>query len=90
MDKQELHTQLTHLHQELSTVENVDESTKAMLATVMQDIATLLTGEKPNDSESPAATSDSLREMVSEFEAEHPKLAQTLGQLADGLANLGI
>ncbi len=90
MDKQQLHTQLTTLHQELSTIDSVDESTKAMLLTVMQDMAKLLTGEHPSDDDSPAPTSDSLREMMTEFEAEHPKLAQTLGQLADGLANLGI
>jgi hypothetical protein len=90
MEKQELHQQLTHLHQELSTIDNVDESTKEMLVTVMQDIAKVLTGEPVSDAESPAPTSDSLREMMTEFEAEHPKLAQTLGQLADGLANLGI
>lgn len=90
MDKQELNQQLTQLHQELSTIDNVDESTKAMLITVMQDIAKLLKGEKHGDEDQDTATSDSLREMVAEFEAEHPKLAQTLGQLADGLANLGI
>ena len=90
MDKQQLHTQLTELHQELNTVENVDESTKEMLVTVMQDIANVLAGDKPSDAGSSAPTSDALRGMVSEFEAEHPKLAQTLGQLADGLANLGI
>ena len=92
MDKQQLHTQLTELHQELSTVHDVDESTREMLVTVMQDIAQVLTGEQESADaeESSAPTSDRLREMVTEFEAEHPKLAQTLGQLADGLANLGI
>lgn len=88
MDNEQLQTQLTKLHQELSTIDNVDDSTKTMLITVMQDISQVLTGEKAESGQQP--TSDSLREMMTEFEAEHPKLAHTLGQLADGLANLGI
>ena len=89
MEKQDLHEQLTHLHQELSTIDSVDDATKEMLATVMQDIAKLLQG--PTDGDAPsAATSDSVREMVTEFEAEHPKLAETLGRVADALQNLGI
>lgn len=90
MDKQQLNTQLEQLHQELSTIDNVDASTKAMLVTVMQDIAKLLAGDQQRADEGAPPSSDSLREMMTEFEAEHPKLAQTLGQLADGLANLGI
>lgn len=88
MASEQLHSDLTKLHQQLSTVDNVDESTKAMLVTVMQDIAKLLTGE-PTEGDTPP-TSGSIRELMTEFEAEHPKLARTLGQLADGLQNLGI
>ena len=89
MDSDRLRAELTQLHHDLSTVENVDDSTRTMLITVMQDIAKLLAGEQPTG-DTPAPTSGSVREMVTEFEAEHPKLARTLGQLADGLANLGI
>lgn len=89
MEKQELQKTLTELHQELSTAQDVDDSTKAMLVTVMQDITKLLANTENDSSETPTG-SDSLRAMVIEFEAEHPKLARTLGQLADGLANLGI
>lgn len=88
MDNQQLEMQLTQLHQELRTIDNVDESTKAMLLTVMQDIGQLLSGDTTQGEQQ--ATSDGVREMMTEFEAEHPKLAHALGQLADGLANLGI
>jgi len=90
MDKQELQVALTKLHQQLSTVENVDESTKEMLSTVMEDIDKLLASDQPEEQKKRTTGSDSVRELVTEFEAEHPKLAQALGQLADGLANLGI
>ena len=88
MDKQQLQTSLTQLHQELATLDNVDDSTKTMLATIAADIAKLVDADSHDDDTSTG--SENVRELVTEFEAEHPKLAQALGQLADGLANLGI
>ncbi|WP_425396404.1 DUF4404 family protein [Aeoliella sp.] len=90
MDSDQLRTELTKLHQELSTVDSVDDSTKEMLTTVMQDIVKVLSGEQTGESDAPQASSENIRNMMSEFEAEHPKLAQALGQIADGLQNLGI
>lgn len=93
MDKQQLQAKLTSLHQELSTVDNVDESTKSMLATVMADIAKLLSSDSEGE-KTPAAGDgkgeENVRSLITELEAEHPKVARVLGQLADGLANLGI
>lgn len=88
MDNEQLRNELTKLHQELSTVDSVDDSTKEMLTTVMQDIVKVLSGEHEGDASQ--ATSENVRNLMSEFEAEHPKMAQALGQLADALANLGI
>jgi hypothetical protein len=101
MEKQQLKASLAELHSELSQVENVDPTTREMLVTIMQDIVKVLQTDQAAATrgpvtESPAeegeAThgSDSLRNMVIEFEAEHPKLARTIGQIADGLASLGI
>ena len=106
MEKEQLQASLLALHQELATVENVDDRTKALLATIVQDIQTVLVGEPAAeeveasdvdvdtelDAEStePQHGSDSLRGMVAEFEAEHPKLARAIGQIADGLQSLGI
>ena len=92
MDKQHLEASLASLHRELSTVENVDPSTRELLVTLMQDIAQVLTGNVRSDEgqEAPTHRSDNLRTMVTEFEAEHPQLARTIGQIADGLASIGI
>ncbi len=100
MEKQELKASLAELHSELSQIENVDPATREMLVTIMQDIVKVLQGDQeeepatpspPAEEESPPPHgSDSLRNMVIEFEAEHPKLARTIGQIADGLASLGI
>lgn len=98
MEKQQLQASLAELHGELSQVENVDPTTREMLVTIMQDIVKVLqtdsAGPKdPTVDQEEASSphgSDSLRKMVIEFEAEHPKLARTIGQIADGLASLGI
>jgi hypothetical protein len=103
MEKHELKASLAELHGELSQVENVDPTTREMLVTIMQDIVKVLQSdqagaelqpatESPDaeDEAAPPHGSDSLRNMVIEFEAEHPKLARTIGQIADGLASLGI
>lgn len=57
MDAEKLRGELTKLHQELSTVETVDAPTKEMLVTVMQDIAHLLTGDKPTGENAPSSDS---------------------------------
>lgn len=92
MDKQQLESSLATLHQELSQVENVDPSTRELLVTLMQDIAQVLTSDARAEEgeEVPTHRSDNLRNMVTEFEAEHPQLARTIGQIADGLASIGI
>ncbi|QDU54193.1 DUF4404 family protein [Aeoliella mucimassa] len=90
MNSDHLREHLTQLHQELSTVHQVDEPTKEMLVTLLKDITNVLSGEASSDDSSTAPSSDSIRAMMADFETEHPKLAQALGQLADGLANLGI
>ncbi len=106
MEKQKLQTSLAELHQELSSGGNVDESTRTMLTTLAQDIAQLLeSGTGPaaaeanraepiapadKDNDKPATSSDSLQALIVEYEGEYPRLTRILGQLADGLANLGI
>ncbi len=90
MTSDDLHQQLTQLHQELSTVHQVDEPNREMLIKLMQDITNVLSGETTDNDAAAAPSSDSIRALMADFETEHPKLAQALGQLADGLANLGI
>lgn len=93
MRKEELQVSLVELHNQLSQLDNVDPTTRHMLETVMNDIGRVLqAAEEPTAEPADESTdrSDSLRNMVAEFEAEHPQLARTIAQIADGLASIGI
>ncbi|MEZ6060498.1 MAG: DUF4404 family protein [Planctomycetaceae bacterium] len=89
MNADELQTALQALHEELSSTREVDDSTREMLSRVTEDIQRLLSGEGERSSEA-ATYSSRLRDMVFEFEANHPKIGNLLERLSDGLANLGI
>lgn len=90
MDKPQLQSLLESLHRELASLDKVDDRTKQLLAQVTEDVRDVLDRDEQVPAEDVAASQDNVRSVIQEFEAEHPKLAETLGRLADGLANLGI
>ena len=90
MDKPELQALLESLHRELASLDKVDDRTKQLLAQVTDDVGRVLERDEEVADDDVATSQDSVRNAVLEFEAEHPKLAETLGRIADGLANLGI
>jgi hypothetical protein len=90
MTREELIATLRGLHAELSTAESIDPGTREAFAKVAADIERLTDPDEPTTDEDAAASQEGLNGLLLEFEAEHPKLAETLGRLADGLANLGI
>lgn len=90
MDKPELQALLESLHRELAALDKVDDRTKQLLAQVTDDVGQVLERDEEVAADEVAASQDTVRNAILEFEAEHPKLAETLGRLADGLASLGI
>lgn len=91
MDRQELLKTLQALHADLSTTERVDPQAERLLRKVTADIERLLDEEQPSPEEDDSSSlSGKLQEMVLEWEAEHPRIARVIGQVADALANLGI
>jgi len=90
MDKIQLQSLLESLHRELASLDKVDDRTKQLLSQVTDDVRNVLERDENSPAEEVATSQDSVRSVIQEFEAEHPKLAETLGRLADGLANLGI
>jgi hypothetical protein len=90
MDKPQLQSLLESLHRELASLDKVDDRTKQLLAQVTDDVRDVLERAESAAEEEVAASQANVRSAIEEFEAEHPKLAETLGRLADGLANMGI
>lgn len=94
MPADDLLESLKSLHEELEqlgdTPTKIDPATRAALAGVAADLNRLLDPEDATTAEDVETSSEGVRGYLLEFEAEHPKLAEALGRLADGLANLGI
>jgi hypothetical protein len=88
MDTSRLRIALASLHEALDDRETLEPEVHEESRQVLQDLVRLFSATA-SDEESPP-TSEGLRSMLLEFEAEHPKLARTIGQIADGLQNLGI
>lgn len=91
MPKKALRQQLTELHGALGSTQELDTELRVLLKEVSGDIEKLL-GEDSADDDASAADQlqARIRREAVDFEAEHPRLARILGDLADTLAKLGI
>lgn len=91
MPKNALRQQLTELHDTLASTDELDPELRALLKEVSGDIEGIL-GEEASTEE--ASATDQLQTRVRratvDFEAEHPRLARILENLADTLTKLGI
>ncbi|HSN71917.1 MAG TPA: DUF4404 family protein [Steroidobacteraceae bacterium] len=85
----ELHRTLRSLHEELTSTRAVDDESRELLVTVMQDIARVL-----DRSQQETADTGSLKEQLEtvavQFESEHPRLSSAVRQVVDALAKAGI
>ena len=91
MPRQALQKHLADLHDELASAGDLDPALRQQLRDVADDIESLLGEPSP---EPTAKAGDQLRERLRlvtvEFEAEHPRLAHMIGNVADTLTKLGI
>lgn len=91
MAKKALQKHLADLHEELASAGDLDPSLREQLRDVADDIETLLGESSPAP---PADAGGQLQERIRlatvEFEAEYPRLARVLGDVADTLTKLGI
>jgi hypothetical protein len=85
MTGEKLQQLLKDLHQELGATTTLDPQSRRLVEQVLQDVDRI--GHR---SEHPASLEARLREVVLRFESEHPRLATTVGQVADALGKLGI
>jgi hypothetical protein len=85
MTNDKLQQLLKELHQELGATKTLDPHSRQLVEQVLQDVDRI--GHRP---EPPASIEARLREVMLRFESEHPRLATTVGQVADALGKLGI
>jgi predicted component of type VI protein secretion system len=89
MPKKELELKLRALHDELAATDALDPTLRKQLRHVADDIEQLLDtgrGEEQQDDD----LEDRARQAAVDFEAEHPRLAHVLSEIADTLTKLGI
>ncbi|MBX3436926.1 MAG: DUF4404 family protein [Planctomycetaceae bacterium] len=92
MEKQQLHSTLAQLHEELAKGPELDAESRSRLSQLLADIQQVLQNE-PAAEESPdedASLTDRLQDAIIDFEATYPRFSQLMGRIADGLSQLGI
>jgi hypothetical protein len=88
MDHARLRSLLAELHRELGSADRLDAESRRLVEQVLADVDRLEAGPPADRDE--AGADDVLRDLVLKLEADHPRLAATVGQLADALGRLGI
>ena len=88
MPQEELYKKLTSLHESLQEADSLDDKSRALLDQIEDDIRKLMSdqGKEPEGE----TLLDRVKEAVQDFEEEHPKLTETVGQVMDALARFGI
>jgi hypothetical protein len=81
---------LEHLHQELQTVDAVDEESKVLLSEIQADVKTLLAHKDDKPSEHHAPIKERLAETARHFNSSHPTFAATIRTVVNTLNNMGI
>lgn len=83
------------LHQQLTKADELEDSDRESLETLLADVARVL--ERDDEAHEPAADEpedetlvEQLREAAGDFEEQHPALTHAVGRVADALSRLGI
>ncbi|MEO8400001.1 MAG: DUF4404 family protein [Ignavibacteriaceae bacterium] len=85
-----LNQSLEQLHERLKKISSIDEESKNTLRKISNDINNLL--EKPTEkaAEEKNEIIDSLKESATQFEADHPELAESIHIIIHTLSNMGM
>lgn len=86
MTHPDLSQQLDTLHQQLQSLDTVDETTGEQLRRLSQDIQRLTAGTTDGD----LSLSDQARELEARFEADHPSASGVLREIINSLARMGL
>jgi uncharacterized protein YaaN involved in tellurite resistance len=89
MQEEHLRHMLEQLHTELQRTDAIDDRSRELLSSVLDDIEDLL-DRKQKRATQPESIIERLREAVRAFETTHPTLTDAIGGVADALAKMGI
>ena len=78
------------LRDELEKASNIDAEKSYLVGSLLSEIVVHATSDEESEKEPAEKYSDSLRNQVAHFEADHPKIAGMIESLATMLSNLGI
>ena len=90
MDRQDLHTRLEELHDELRHIEPVDQGERQLVQNLMSDIKKLIEAGESDHPHVSARLGAGLKKGIELFEASHPQTTMLMGQAIDALAKMGI
>lgn len=85
MAQDRLQDALETLHRELADPATLTEENRALLETVAEDLRQALEEEEHEE-----GLRERIQDATLEFEAEHPRLSATLGEIVQALARMGI
>jgi hypothetical protein len=88
-DKQQLHGQLRKLHAELQQVESLIITEREMLDNLTKEVREILERES-NYPHHYRGLGERLRDAVAQFEASHPNLTNSMRDVIEQLAFMGI
>ena len=89
MREQHVRQMLEQLHTELQHTDAIDDRSRELLRSLLDDIEALLQDKQKRGTQ-PESIIERLREAVRAFENTHPTLTETIGRVADALAGMGI
>lgn len=88
--KVRLRATLAELHEQLEGGEPVEEGLRDELRAAMHEIETVLEAEGDAGERDGSSFSQRLSGLALRFEGSHPRLAEAVGRLIHGVAELGI
>ncbi len=88
--KKQLREHLEQLQSELAGAAALDEESKKLIDSVLQDVQELLDHTESATSHEPHGLAERLRDATRQFEESHPTLSAAVGRVMDTLTNLGI
>jgi hypothetical protein len=90
MNNATLKEHLNSLHQELATVQAVDEDSQLLLEQIQDDVQLLLAHKNDDPLLHHASVKDRLTESARHFDASHPAFAATIRTVVSTLNNMGV